>query len=188
MDKEKKVVYTVTMKTEKGGTPQFKFTPKVNGDNFADHFKNLLDNFASAYIDLCASIGILRPATEEEKEKNIYVFKTDDRDDVEHKVYFNRKALYDHTSMVFNYILQTEFPDIIYIENCKQYQQEFAFDNKSEAEIELYKQEVKELTDEIRNHYDELLVMIMQHAADEAQQREETFKKLQDANIEGTDA
>jgi len=188
MDKEKKIVHTVTMKTEKGGIPQFKFTPKVNGNNFMDHFKNLLDNFANAYINLCANTDILRPATQEETEKNIYVFKTDDKDDVEHKVYSSRKALYESTSTLFNYILQKEFPDIIYIENCKQYQQEFAFADKSKEEIELYKKEVKELTDEIRNHYDELLVMIMHQAAEESQKQKETFEKLQDTNIEGKDA
>jgi hypothetical protein len=164
----KKPTYSVTFNTDAEGKTKFRFKPAIEAPNFKYHYKNLMDNFVSAYAELFSGVNIMRPATTEEKEKHIYVFKTDNKDDTEHQMYKARKMLYEDTLKAFNFILAHVFPDIQYIEHCQQYQQEFAFaEDKTQDEIEDYKYDVEYITQQIRENYDNLINMINESIAKE---------------------
>lgn len=182
----KKQKYSVVFSTDENGESKHKFRPAVTIEHFKHHYKNIMDNFVAAYLEMFNNVSILRPATTEEKDKHIYVFKTDDKEDTEHKLYEARKMLYEDTLKAFNYILSMVFPDIQYIEHCNLYQQELAFDkDRSQDEIEDYKYDVEYITQQIRENYDDLIKMLNAGLAEEmAKQNEETAEPVKEETKE----
>ena len=171
--KSKKSV-SVTFMLDTDGQAYHKFRPAIDVKHFKYHYKNLMDNFVVAYAELFDNVGVLRPATTEEKDKHIYVFKSDDKDDNEHKLYTARKMLYEDTLKAFDYILQIVFPDIQYIEHCNQYQQEYTFaEDRTQDEVESYKYDVEYITQQIRENYDKLIDMLNANMAEAMNEQSE---------------
>ena len=170
MPEEKKI--TVSLKTIDKKL-SYKFSPKLSTDNLSDHYFNLVNNFAAALNYLLGNLDILRPATQEERDAHIYVFRTDDKNDLEHRIYKVRKNLYDDLALLFRTILRQEFPDIEYLEECATYLQEFSFDNPDDKD---YKEHVAHLTKDIRENYDKILAYVSRKGdidGDEGQKTEE---------------
>ncbi len=184
--KSKKSV-SVTFMLDAEGQTHHKFRPAIDVEHFKYHYKNLMDNFVVAYTELFDNVGVLRPATTEEKDKHIYVFKSDDKDDSEHKLYKARKMLYEDTLKAFHYILQMVFPDIEYIEDCNQYQQEYVFaEDRTQDEVESYKYDVEYITQQVRENYDKLIDMLNANMAEAMKKQSErnTTKDTTEQNSE----
>lgn len=141
--------------TSVGDKPSFRFTPVVTKDNFNYHFSNLMNNTFNAYNALFGHTNMLRPVSQEEKDLNIYVFKTNDEKDEEHSLFKARRFLYEESKKAFDMLLTQVFPDVIYIEKCKEFQQTISFDDPKFGEH--YKEEVEKLTNDIREHYSDLI-------------------------------
>ena len=144
--------------TSIGDKPSFRFTPKISKENFNYHFSNLMNNTFNAYNALFGNTNMLRPVTKEERDLNIYVFKTNDEKDEEHSLYTVRKYLYEESKKAFDLLLTQVFPDIMYIEKCKEMQQTISFDDPSFSVD--YKKNVEELTKTIRENYDKIVESI----------------------------
>ena len=194
-EKKKNITFSMSAKTVRDADDlskvlnvSVKFTPKDSKANFTAHYSNLLTGLTIACMDLYKDMPILRPVTDEERELNIYVFKTDDATDLEHKVYKHRKNLYDQTVAAFNNILTQMFPDILYIDQCKEYQQDKAFEEGNSESFKEYKEQIKELTDEIRKHYDDILNYVRVKSMETAQSVYDKDKELEEKEVSDSDA
>ena len=94
-----------------------------------------------------AAMPMLRPATPEEREAKVYIFKNQDADN---RLYKERKEMYDNFANGFNTILREMFPDIEYIENSRTEEQHRVFDMYNE-EAEERRLEIEQLTEKIRS-------------------------------------
>ena len=153
----------------KGGKPNIKFTPSVNNETFVPTLNNALNTMPQALLNVLTLVPILRPASSLEQEHKVYVFSEGERGKVENDLYKYRKHLYDSIAAVFSQLLTTAFPDIEYIEGCKQYQQEYCATHTLE-ESEMFKKEVEEVTKYVREHFDEILAEV----SEQDEQEEET--------------
>ena len=153
---EIKVTFTTDTKTGEG---TFKFSPVYDTKNFTQHYANLLNGFMNSAVSLLSYVSILRPVTQEERDLHIFVFKTDDKEDNEHKLYNMRKQLYDAMRTMMNEVLENSFPDVMYIEESTKHLQEQAFDDTVDHEGVLF--DIQAVTDNVRAHYDELIEQVL---------------------------
>lgn len=140
----------------KDGSANIAYEPALETDSFVPYINNALNTMPNALLNMYASIPLLRPASECEKEVHAYVFNEGERGEIENNLYKYRKHLYDTTAAVFSELLATAFPDIEYIENCKHYQQEFCMSH-DEFEVKEYAQSVEEVTTYVRENFDKIL-------------------------------
>lgn len=153
----------------KDNKPSIKFTPEVNQKNFVTLINNALNTMPTALLSMLTVVPILRPASSIERENTVYVFSDGEKGNVENELYKYRKHLYDSIGAVFSQLLATAFPDVEYIEGCKQYQQEFCVSHTAEEVAEL-KEKVEEVTKYVREHFDEILAEV----SEQDEQEEET--------------
>jgi len=153
--KEPENIFRVYIKgdTDKGQV-SFRTVPKL-GSTTQKQLQTLL-NVLIAGTDtglkqLLKDIPLLRPATDVEREASVYVFKNEELDT---KLYKNRKTIYDSISHAFNETLNQIFPDVVYIDHSRQIQQEMAFEMDKE-EHEEHLENIKKITDVVRNMRDE---------------------------------
>jgi hypothetical protein len=99
------------------------------------------------FIKLLGDLPILRPASEDERELNVYIFKDQEKDNA---LFKQRKQLYDIIGSVFDRVLNDLFPDIDYIELSRKEQQQLTFD-MSESELEMHQQEIAALAEKVRS-------------------------------------
>lgn len=117
-----------------------------------DHYINaLLSGVDMAMSTLFADLPVLRPATEEERAAEVYIFKDEEKDN---GLYKARKAIYTAVANTFTGILSRLFPDVEYIDQCVQHQQEFAFDASPNA-MEDHLETLSILTQKIREEKEE---------------------------------
>lgn len=155
-EKKEPVVVSVLLEST-DDKPVHTFTPEINQENFNYHFSNLLNNFFNAFDHLLSYTSMLRPATKEERDLNVYVFETNDEKDKEHLLYKTRKFLHDETEKALKIMLSKSFPDIEYIDHCKEFQQTFSFEEPNSVIGSDYQENVKALTEEIRKDYSKFL-------------------------------
>ena len=96
---------------------------------------------------LLGNLPILRPAGEAEREEQIYVFKDAEKDN---QVFKMRKQMYDTIAGVMQKTLSDLFPDVEYIEECRNVQQDKLFD-MSKEEAEEYTKKVEAITEQVRS-------------------------------------
>lgn len=132
------------------------FKPTLDNESFVPLINNALNTMPQALLNLLITVPILRPACALEKEHNIYVFQEGDQGKVENDIYKYRKHLYSSIAAVFSQLLSTAFPDIEYIESCKQYQQSFCLDH-TEEEVKEYHSKIDDIVKHIRENFDEVL-------------------------------
>jgi hypothetical protein len=145
--KHYKVTYTVNPDTKQ---IKLTFRPELDYKNVKDIQVFLNTVYTGTYMSLktlLAGTPMLRPASEEERNAKIYVFKDSVKDN---KLYSERKKLYDGLAEAFNNILKEMFPDIEYIENCRIQEQHNTFD-MSEDEAEERRLEVADVVDRVKN-------------------------------------
>lgn len=157
MADNKKVLHKVTFTADINKRKiKVAFSPKLDTDNTGKliqaHFNTVISGFCISLARLMADMPVLRPATQEERDLNVYVFKDGER---ENKLFLARKQIYDDLSNTFTSLLSEIFPDVEYVEHTRKYQQDFAFD-KSPEEVEEYKMQIEKLVNKIRevNKYD----------------------------------
>ena len=139
---------TLTSNIDKG---QIKATyfPKLETSqpHERDYYVNtFLSGIELVMKQLLGDLPVLRPATDEERALEVYVFKDSEKDN---NLYQARKAIYQAVANVFQNVLSGMFPDVEYVDTCASAQQEIAF-NMSESEIEEHKYELEELSKKIR--------------------------------------
>ena len=148
---------------------QVSFEPEVSQESFVHLFNNALNTVPGMFLNLLATIPLLRPVCDVEKEHNIYVFQEGEKGEYENNLYKYRKHLYDVMTAVFSELLTTAFADIEYIELCKKYHQDFCVTH-TEEETEDHKKNVEEVTAFVRNNFDKILEEISKY-----EEKEETM-------------
>jgi|LGVE01.1.fsa_nt_gb hypothetical protein len=131
-------------------TVKVSYIPSIKLVTLQDHqvFVNLtLAGMDMGLKELLGALPVLRPASAQEIEKSVYVFKDQIKDN---KLYKERKQMYDTVANIIQNTLKVLFPDVEYIDTCTQNQQELIFDMTRE-EAEAYNAELVELTEAIRN-------------------------------------
>lgn len=137
---------------KKTKTPSVVFTPAITPENAKDHMQTLLDTFPQVLMDIVSSLyPMLRPVTEEERDAHIYVFLDGEQGEHENKIYRAKKYCYDILTQLFSSTLTALFPDIEYIIQCANYQQDYMFSH-SEEECDEYQKEVETVTKYIREN------------------------------------
>lgn len=151
MAKSKRSVYKVNIKTNmKQKNINVDFHPALEDCSLEDTqmlLNTLLQGIQVGLQKILYVAPPLRPPTEQEREAKIYVYVDEEEDNA---LYKKRKMLYDSLNGVFTEVLRTSFPDIQYIEQCRNYQQELIFDMSSEEAAE-YNEEIKAVSDEVRD-------------------------------------
>ena len=132
------------------------YEPALDATNFNPYINSALNCMPKALLDIFSTVPLLRPASSREQELHAYVFNEGDLGDTENKLYKFRKHLYDTTVAVFSQVLSTAFPDIEYIEICKQYQQSYCVDNPKE-DVDAYKKDLEELAKYVRENFQDIL-------------------------------
>lgn len=145
------------LKNEKEGTVTF--TPCVDNDTTASFIELLINALPTVIYSATSAIPMLRPATEEEREQNVYVFREGDPGEYENRLYKYRKGLHDAIAAAVNEALSTVFPDVQYIQACARYQQDFCAEH-SEEEIATYQEAVETITKSIRENFNEIMEKI----------------------------
>lgn len=148
-DKKKKKVYRVTMTADMDeNVVKVGYGRSVALMKQADRQMFLNITLAGTDTSLKKLIGglpMLRPATDEEREANIYVMVNGKEDD---DLYRGRSELYHTIANLFQNTLHELFPDVEYKEKCTEYQQELIFDMTKE-EAEEYQKEIEALTESV---------------------------------------
>lgn len=145
------------LKNEKEGTVTF--TPSVNDQTTASFTELLINALPTVIYSITSEIPMLRPATEDERAQNVYVFREGDPGKLENHLYKYRKGLHDAIAAAVNETLSTVFPDVQYIQACAKYQQDFCAEH-TEEEIKAYQETVKSLTDSVRENFSEIMESI----------------------------
>lgn len=140
----------------KEGQSGINFEPALSQESFIALINNALNTMPQALLNMLATVPILRPASNIEKEHKLYVFQDGDKGKMENDLYKYRKHLYEQVAAVFSQLLTAAFPDIEYIEGCKQHQQAYCMDH-NEEEVKLYKADVESIVAHIRENFDEIL-------------------------------
>lgn len=152
------------------------FEPELDPATMKIHWFNLMNNFLSAGGQTLSAIPIMRSPTEEELAAHIYVFKTDDTEDDEHKLYRSRKNMYEQSTRAFKELMSSMFPDIEYIEASMQYQQDLAFDEtRSEEDHENNQFDVEAIVSNVRANYDKIIEEMMKKANETAKAASEAL-------------
>ena len=146
-----------------GTESKVRFTPKLTNENIGDYINNIINVFPHACLNVLSNIPLLRPACDKERDAHVYVFQDSEKGEDENKLLKMREQLYDALTAIFSSLLTTAFPDIEYIKQCKQYQQEYCTTH-TEEENNLYLSEVEEVTQYVREHFDELIKDIYEGA------------------------
>lgn len=156
MAAEKRKLHKVTFTTDlESQRVNVGFSPRkgreVTHEDTHIYLNTILSGAHVGMLSILSTLPILRPATPEEKELNAYIFKDEKRDNA---LFKSRKQIYDGIANTFNTILNEAFPDVVYVENTRKYQQEFVF-GKSDEEIDEYQKSIEELANMIRTKEEE---------------------------------
>lgn len=146
-----KIAYNLDTETNE---LQTKFTPVLQRSTYRDSqmlLNMLLSGTEASFNQLLMPLPVLRPVTDEEREYSVYVMKDEEKDT---KLFKERKQIHDALRLTFDNIMESLFPDVQYVEHCREIQQERVFD-MTEAEAEEYRQGIQELADKIRSMTDE---------------------------------
>ena len=158
---ETKIILTV-----KDEEASVEFEPALGNENFIHYVNSALNCMPKALLHIFSTLPLLRPASSKEQTVHAYVFNEGDLGETENKLYKYRKQLYDTTVAVFSQLLSTAFPDIEYIEVCKQYQQTYCVEHSPE-EVEAYKKELEDVAKYIRENFEEVLKEVSEDVQEE---------------------
>lgn len=145
------------------------YEPALEAESFTLHINNALNTIPNALLNMFATVPILRPACAKEHEVHAYIFNEGERGAMENNLYKYRKHLYDTTAAIFSSLLSTAFPDIEYIEGCKQYQQEFCITH-DELDTAEYTKQIEEVTAYVRENFEEVIKEVTEEGEQEDEQ------------------
>lgn len=151
---KRKTIYTVQIKYDKEGKNiSVRFLPGMNNatkSDKQDHMNGLLEGFRLGLNVLFAEIPMLRPATEQEVDEHVYIFKDEVADN---QLYKNRKVLRGELIEMFDSTLHELFPDIYYIDASLEHQQETVTAMSKEEAAE-YTKKIAEVAAAVRAETD----------------------------------
>lgn len=122
------------------------FTPNLQADNrviMGKHVNGLVNGFAIGLQILLGNETMLRPATKEEVDAHLYVFKDVEKDNA---LYNARKKLFHELADVMNGVLAGLFPDVKYIEESIEHQQQLVTE-LTPKEAKAHQEEVQKIVD-----------------------------------------
>lgn len=157
---------TLELKEDKS---KVEYEPELSAETFVPLINTALNTMPNSLLQMFSTIPLLRPACAREYTSHTYVFSEGERGKVENDLYKYRKHLYDTTAAIFSEVLSAAFPDIEYIETCRQYQQEYCMTH-NEEETKEFMNEVNEVVTYVRENFDEVLKEVTEHD----EQKEET--------------
>jgi len=129
---------------------QVSFNPPPSADDAQtrDAFINLfLAAYEATLPMLFQTLNVLPEPTTEEHENHVYVFRNEYLDT---KLFKARLGLYQEMQQRMTTLLHTLFPDVEYIESCRQYQQEYVTELNSEQAGE-YQKHIAAIAERVRN-------------------------------------
>lgn len=138
--------------------------PKITPQNAKEHMQVFLDTFPQLLIDLVSNLyPMLRPVTEEERDAHIYVFLDGEKGEQENQIYRAKKHCYDVLTQLFSSTLTALFPDVEYIIQCANYQQEYMFSH-TEEECDEYQKDVESITKYVRDNISVIIKEMVEEA------------------------
>lgn len=141
-----RIVYTTNVDK---GRIKVKFTPDMKTGTLQDlqvHVNSILSGTHIALVSLLNGLAMMRPATDEERDAQVYIFKNEEQDN---QLYKSRLQLHDTLANTFDGILKTIFPDVQYIEQVRKHQQEIIFE-MTEEEAQEHQTMLANLAEKIR--------------------------------------
>lgn len=149
------------------------YEPELTAENAKDFYMASVNGAYVTLIEVLSNLlPVLRPATQLERDNNVYIFREGDAGVLENNLYKQRQSVYDSLVSVFNTILRTVFPDVEYIEHCKQFQQNLSFEGKKE-DINAFNEKAKEVAEYVRTNFNDLLKEVLDEGAEIAEKEEE---------------
>ena len=150
MKKKAKVRRIVISVFEEENRVSVSFVPRLSSkqqDNVSKHLNTLVNGFSLGLQTLLRNDVMLRPATPEETEANIYVFKDAEKDN---KLYDARKNLYNQFTDVLSSIVAQLFPDVLYINRSIEYQQNLVTEMTPE-EAKAHQETIQKIVDQLKD-------------------------------------
>lgn len=129
-----------------------KFTPYIRDKSDSDvqlYLNVLLSGLTVAMSRLLRDLPLLRPATKEELDAKIYIFKYEEKDN---RLYNVRKQLHRELSNTFSSALTNLFPDVEYINDTLVNQQELVMAMTPEQAAQ-HKKDIEDLAKSIKEAY-----------------------------------
>lgn len=116
--------YKITITTDAGeGKTKVNFAPQLRPndlDNVQVYLNTILTGTYMSFKNVLGVLPPLRPASELEQEHGVYIFKDQEKDN---ELFNERTRLFDTISDTFNKMLRESFPDIVYIRESIQAEQ-----------------------------------------------------------------
>lgn len=171
------ITLSVNKKTKESAV---KLNPQITPQNAKEHMQVFLDTFPQLLMDLVSNLyPMLRPVTEEEKDAHIYVFLDGERGEQENQIYRAKKHCYDILTQLFSSTLTALFPDVEYIIQCANYQQEYMFTH-SEEECDAYQRDVELVTKYVRDNIADIIKKFVEEAMDESANMDQESKEAKE--------
>lgn len=153
--KTKKRFYKITMNAD---TEQHNVTlilsPNVTGEDqeaIQTYLNVLIAGTNIGLKVLLQDVPLLRPATKEERDAHVYIFKDQEKDN---RIYNHRKALYHSIKNSFDEILSALFIDVEYVEGSLLYQQETVTEMSPDEAVE-HQFNIAEIAKHVRESKDD---------------------------------
>lgn len=150
MNKKAKVRRIVISVFEEENRVSVSFVPRLSSkqqDNVSKHLNTLVNGFSLGLQTLLRDEPMLRPATPEEVEAKVYVFKDIEKDN---KLYDARKYLFNQFTDVLSSILAELFPDVLYINRSIEYQQNLVTEMTPEEAI-AHQETIQKIVDQLKD-------------------------------------
>jgi len=146
----RRIAITVNEDTNK---VKVSFTPNLTADNrneMAKHLNGLINGFAVGLQIMLGNEQMLRPATKEEVNAHLYVFKNTQADNI---LFNARKKLFHELADIMNGVLTGLFPDVKYIEESIEYQQHTVTEMTLE-DAKAHQENIKKVVDLVNSMVD----------------------------------
>lgn len=150
MKKKAKVRRIVISVFEEENRVSVSFVPRLSSkeqDNVSKHVNTLVNGFSLGLQTLMRNELMLRPATPEEIEAKVYVFKDVEKDN---KLYDARKHLFNQFTDALSSIIAELFPDVLYVNRSIEYQQNLVTEMTPE-EAKAHQEKVQKIVDLIKS-------------------------------------
>lgn len=149
------------------------YEPELTAETAKDFYMASVNGAYVTLIEVLSNLlPVLRPATQLERDNNVYIFREGDAGVLENNLYKQRQSVYDSLVSVFNTILRTVFPDVEYIEHCKQFQQNLSFEGKEE-DVNAFNEKAKEVAEYVRTNFNDLIKEVLDEGAEIAEKEKE---------------
>ena len=124
------------------------FTPKLgtgNAEEMQKHVNTVIAGTELALKILFADYPMLRMPTQEEQDAKVYVFKDKE---VDNRLYKSRAMIYEDFARAFQAMIDTLFPDVVFISNTFKYQQGLVTEMTPE-EAKAHQEKIQKIVDAV---------------------------------------